>query len=233
MSKASKARSMALSEPSCRPHVRAAPCDGDALFSARGSHSGNGLAVRRAFRLPVRGLLCLSMACCLGLAGCIAIPTGRHTGRPWLVAAHTNAVGVVDEQLFVRPTDHYVMMLISAEGPQLSYPWRTTWRYFMQSADGTMTELPFLRIVSPHASWHMIRPLPNTNEWIAAGSVLKDDFSARILVFNRLCVLRDRRLPGMHGEWRLDERGRELHYRTKGKEGWYDLPSDTLHMPSE
>lgn len=235
MTKASKTRSGVPSEPACCQHVRVMPCGDDAPPSARSAQSGNRLAVRMESRLPARAWLCLSVACCLGLAGCIAIPTGRKTDRPWLVAAHTNALGVV-ERLLARPTDHYVMMLISAEGPQLRYPWRTTWRYFMQSADEPMVELPSLRVISPFEQWEFIQKIPGTNAWIAASPAMMDDgtFSTHIVVFDRSSVFREHRIPGLHGGWRLDASGHAFYFRAgKGREISYNLLTDTIDMPPE
>ena len=174
----------------------------------------------------------LLVLCVMLLGGCI-IPMGRATDREIAVASRTNATDGAVVTLKKSRTYHYVMLPVSAEGPQFRYPYRETYRYYMHAGGGERKELAFLRVTSPYALWHRIMPIPGSRLWIAVGEAgIGADCRDRVLVFEDDHVVRERFIEGGAGAY-FDPAGLRFHYKNGyGVTCSYDPVNDVVIVES-
>lgn len=100
----------------------------------------------------------------VSFTGCL-IPKFKTTSGEYVWCSRTNSSDGVVEQVIVKGTMHYGILVFGPDGGDSNYPYHETRQYFYQRGESKRTELPFLVKVAD--SLEKIAALEGSQLWVA------------------------------------------------------------------
>ncbi len=118
-------------------------------------------------------LLLLSSLLSLTVSGCLAIPKGVRTSEK-VVAVRQAAGGNNAEEVIEKRSAWHYLLLLGPDGPRGDFEGSANYTYFLRRDNQRPERLRFLKTKEEGGYWNEIRPVLNTDFWVALQRRMRD-----------------------------------------------------------